>query len=77
LIIGIIVSFVTLIAGNIGMVNAIGGPAYLFGDAAVITMPVFYGIMGFVLGLIIAVIYNLIAGFIGGLEIDLETDSKT
>ena len=31
--------------------------------------PVFYGIIGFVMGALFAVVYNLVAGWVGGLEL--------
>ena len=43
-----------------------------FGAGAVIALPNFYGIMGFVGGIIMAAIYNFVAGIVGGLELDLE-----
>ena len=41
----------------------------LFGIGSIITIPIFYGVMGFIFGMITAFIYNLVAGWIGGLEI--------
>ncbi|MBP7460322.1 MAG: hypothetical protein KBA26_03460 [Candidatus Delongbacteria bacterium] len=43
-----------------------------FGMAAVIVMPIIYGLIGFIVGAVIAWIYNLLAGLIGGIEVDLE-----
>lgn len=34
--------------------------------------PIFYGLMGFLLGVIGAAIYNLIAGWLGGIEVEVE-----
>jgi hypothetical protein len=45
----------------------------LFGIGAVIFMPIFYGIVGFLSGLIAAWLYNVIAGWIGGIEIEFES----
>jgi hypothetical protein len=47
-------------------------PFLFLGAAAVVVMPLVYGVMGFVAGLITAAIYNLLAGLIGGLELELE-----
>ncbi|AKB25597.1 hypothetical protein MSMTP_2128 [Methanosarcina sp. MTP4] len=44
----------------------------LLGTGAIITLPIFYGILGFIGGIITAFIYNVAAGFIGGLEIEVE-----
>ena len=37
-----------------------------------ILLPIFYAVMGFVLGLIGSALYNLIARFVGGLEFEIE-----
>src|SRR5690349_12831463 len=35
-------------------------------------LPVFYGVMGFIVGVIGAAIYNLVAQWIGGIEVEVE-----
>ena len=55
---------------------AVGGPdagpaALLFGVGAIIILPVFYGVMGFIGGIISAAFYNLVASIAGGIEIEL------
>jgi len=47
-------------------------PAMFVGVGAVIFLPIFYGIFGFISGLLYAWFYNIVAGFVGGLELDLE-----
>jgi len=44
----------------------------MFGVGALVFMPVFYGVLGFVAGAVGAVIYNMFAGLVGGIELDLE-----
>ncbi len=47
----------------------------LFGTAAVIAMPILYGMIGFIggfIGFITAALYNLIASAVGGIEIEVE-----
>lgn len=44
----------------------------LLGVGAVIALPVFYGVLGFVAGAAGAALYNLFAGMVGGVEIDVE-----
>lgn len=44
-----------------------------FGMGAVIFLPVFYGVLGFIGGLISAALYNVLAGVIGGVELELES----
>lgn len=46
------------------------GPA--FGIGAIVLLPVFYGVMGLVIGAVSAVLYNFFAGVVGGLSVDVE-----
>jgi hypothetical protein len=39
---------------------------------ALIIMPIFYGVIGFIGGIIGSLLYNLAAGVIGGIRMDLE-----
>jgi hypothetical protein len=65
-----------LVAGAaVGMASSESSDAFaglLFGFGAVIFLPIFYGILGFIFGLIGALLYNGIARLIGGIEIELE-----
>lgn len=49
-----------------------GLPGMLFGVGAIIVLPIFYGVLGFVFTLIGAAIYNLIAGWVGGVELEVQ-----
>jgi hypothetical protein len=44
----------------------------IFGVGAIVVLPIFYGVLGFVTTLIGAVLYNAIASVIGGVEIDVQ-----
>jgi hypothetical protein len=44
----------------------------LFGIGAIVLLPLFYGVMGFVVGAVTSVIYNFVAGVTGGLEIEVQ-----
>ena len=44
----------------------------LFGVAAVVLLPIFYGALGFVMTLIGAWLYNLVAGLGGGVELEVH-----
>ncbi len=44
----------------------------LFGVGAIIILPLFYGLVGFLSGLLIALMYNLIASKFGGIELEFE-----
>ena len=42
------------------------------GVAMMIGLPIFYGVLGFIMGAIGALIYNAVAGIIGGVKFELE-----
>ena len=72
LIIGGIVSLISIAGGAFGGAtkDAFGG--MMVGAAAVIIFPIFYGILGFIGSLIAAALYNVIAGMVGGVEIEVQ-----
>jgi hypothetical protein len=47
----------------------------LFGVFAVIALPIFYGLMGFIAGLISGALYNFFARVVGGIRIELEAEA--
>jgi hypothetical protein len=55
--------------GHAGMPGMFGA---LFGVAAIVILPICYGILGFVGGAITAWLYNIVAGVAGGLEIEVS-----
>jgi hypothetical protein len=48
------------------------GMGMLFGVGAIIILPIFYGVLGFIFSLIGAALYNAVAGWVGGVEMDLQ-----
>lgn len=74
LIFGAFLSLMSLFGGAMTMLSGQEGGAFgfFFGAAAIIILPIFYGIMGFIGGAISCWIYNLAAGWIGGVEMELE-----
>jgi len=48
-----------------------GAWAFLFGTAAIVIGPIFYGLVGAIFGTIGCLIYNIAAKISGGLEINL------
>jgi hypothetical protein len=48
-----------------------GAFRFVFGVAAIVVAPIFYGIIGAIGGLVGAAIYNLVAQFTGGIQIEL------
>jgi hypothetical protein len=51
---------------------ATSGLGAVFGVAAIIILPIFYGVLGLVMGAIGAALYNLFAGMFGGIELETE-----
>lgn len=72
LLIGGVLSLVSIVGGAMAGQDGAGPMGMLFGVAAVILLPIFYGCIGFFGSLIGAVLYNAVAGWVGGIE--LETD---
>ena len=52
---------------------ALGAVSIGFGAAAIVVLPIFYGVIGAIGGLVTAFLYNLVAGVVGGIEIDVES----
>ena len=44
----------------------------MFGAGAIIMLPIFYGVIGFIFSLIGAALYNLVAGWVGGVEVEMQ-----
>lgn len=44
----------------------------MFGVGAIVILPIFYGVMGLVVGAVGAALYNVFAGTVGGVQIDVE-----
>jgi hypothetical protein len=72
--IGVLVGFFFLVFGAIGAALVPGQRKLgMLGIIIIaVLMPIFYGILGFVLGAIWAFVYNFAAQTIGGLELDLQ-----
>jgi hypothetical protein len=58
------------IASQSSSANNLGFVGMMFGVGAIITLPILYGVGGFVFGLIGAALYNWVAGMVGGVEIE-------
>lgn len=70
-IIGFFFTIASLIIFIIGK-NAGMGIATFIGFISILTFPVVFGLIGFVLGLIAGVFYNLVSKTSGGLKIEIE-----
>jgi len=75
IIVGLVFSMFSMLGAAMGIAENEPGGAVLglvFGVGAIIVMPIFYGVIGFVGGLLSALFYNLMAGLFGGIEMELE-----
>jgi hypothetical protein len=52
-------------------------PAIFLGVGALVIVPIFYGVIGFISGILYAALYNLIAAVVGGIELELERPETT
>jgi len=72
LVVGALISGVSLLSGFAGGNTGIGAFGALFGAAAIIALPVLYGCIGFVSTLVMAWLYNVVAGMVGGVELNVQ-----
>ena len=70
LIIGAFITVFSLV--GIAVNSQAGLFGLIFGIGAIILLPIFYGIAGFLIGLIGALLYNLVAKWTGGIELEFE-----
>ena len=73
---GLLLGLFVAAASALGMGLSEGDePAFIaamLGVGAVIFLPVFYGVLGVVMGALSAALYNLFAGMVGGISIEVE-----
>jgi len=76
LIVGVIVALVSVLGGFAGLLGegrtAAGLIGMFLGAGAVFILPVFYGVLGALIGMLVAVIYNVAARLVGGIEITID-----
>jgi hypothetical protein len=73
LLFGGLISLFSIVGARMIPSEETGGiPGLLFGAAAIIVLPIFYGVLGFVMSLIAAALYNVAASAIGGVEVDIQ-----
>lgn len=74
LIFGAILSLLSLVGAMAGLASGEDEAVFglFFGVGAIVFVPIFYGLLGFLGGLLTAFLYNIVAGFTGGLELQLE-----
>ena len=75
LIFGAMFSLISML-GAVGaaMGTGEGGALFgaLFGVGAIIILPIFYGVIGFIGGALVAAIYNVASKWVGGLRLELQ-----
>ena len=71
-IVGLLFALASVVGAGFAGSGAEGLLGLVFGVGAVIFLPVFYGIMGFLGGALLSAIYNVVAGMAGGVELNLE-----
>lgn len=73
---GLLFGVILAIASMVGVSLAEGENSpfmgVLFGAGAIVALPLFYGVMGLVVGAVGALIYNAVAAVVGGITIDVE-----
>jgi hypothetical protein len=72
LIFGACISLFSFVGSAFAPRGVPGGLGVLFGVGAIIALPLFYGILGFIMSLIGAGLYNLVASWVGGIELDVQ-----
>jgi len=71
LFIGGIASLLAVLGASVGGRDELL-PGLVGGVAAIILVPLFYGVLGFVFGIISAALYNVAAKLLGGIELEFE-----
>jgi hypothetical protein len=81
---GVLYVLIGFLFGGLISLISIGGVAFapgegenqfmgmLFGAGAIILLPIFYGVLGFVTTLIGAALYNAVASVVGGVEFEVQ-----
>jgi hypothetical protein len=71
LIFGAIVSALAMV-GAMAPDSEGGALGTIFGVAAIVILPLFYGCLGFLMTLLMAALFNLAAGWTGGVEVEVR-----
>ena len=73
LLFGVFIAIFSLAGAGLAGDDGPGGlMAPMLGVGAVLALPIFYGVMGFVAGAVGALFYNAFAGIVGGVEVQTE-----
>lgn len=77
LIFGAILSLIAFMGVAFGSGSSFGAFGAFMGIGAIIFLPLFYGLIGFIGGIITAWLYNIVAGLTGGLEVEFDTEMNS
>jgi len=74
LIIGAVFSLLSFVGAMAGVASGEKEAVFglLLGVGAILILPIFYGVIGFLGGLLTSFLYNIVAGIVGGVELHLE-----
>jgi hypothetical protein len=72
LLVGGLLTLISLTLGGLMGEYGRGIISGFFGAAAIVVLPILYGVIGFIVGLVGAFIYNIVARVVGGIKIDLS-----
>ena len=72
LMLGAFISLFSFIGSAFSPKEMPAGMGVLFGVGAIVALPIFYGLLGFIFALIGAAVYNLVASWVGGVELDVQ-----
>ena len=78
LIFGVIYGLIFMVIGGAIMAGGgrdgtgAGAGSFAVGLIMMVAIPIFYGILGFIMGALGGVVYNVASGFVGGVELELE-----
>src|SRR4030067_2628526 len=75
LLVGIFISMLAVLGGFASSLTSESSSPIIgmfLGVGAIIILPIFYAILGFIIGAIVAWLYNVFAGVVGGIELDLQ-----
>ena len=69
------IALFSLVGAGIAGANNPDIPSWMgavLGVGAVIVLPLFYGVLGLVMGAVMAALYNIFAGMVGGIDLDVQ-----
>lgn len=72
LVLGVIVELIVLSRMNLPGANQPARNMFVFGPAAIVVLPLLYGLFGGIFAALGAVLYNLASRWVGGLRVDIN-----